>query len=112
MRKPFKTLAPLLVTGAIALAAMPAGAAAPANEVGFEDGYATSSHKDISNIVIMDCDGNVSKHEFSDGTKSYQVGDALMVWVKAGNNKSGDGPGYGEKVLDNGYCYSGTGIET
>ncbi len=55
------------------------------------------SDKDISNIVIR-VDGVDTKIEFGDGVNEYVFSaiDATDVWVKAGNNKSGDGPGYGE----------------
>ncbi len=55
------------------------------------------SSKDISNIVVR-IDGVDTKVEFSDGVKVFDVdADGVSdVWVKSGNNKSGDGPGYGE----------------
>jgi hypothetical protein len=103
MRKPFKALAPLLISGGIALAAMPAGAA-PTGAIDVDSSGHITSAKDISNIVIKDCDGNVTKIEFRDGTNEYDLGGNVdMVWVKAGNNKSGDGPGYGE-LLDYSDC--------
>ena len=103
MRKPFKALAPLLIAGGIALAAMPAGAA-PKGVITVEADGQIKSSKDISNIVIKDCYDNVTKIEFRDGTHDYDLdGNVNMVWVKAGNNKSGDGPGYGE-LLDYSDC--------
>ena len=55
------------------------------------------SDKDISNIVVR-VGGVDTKIEFGDGTNEYVFSaiDATDVWVKAGNNKSGDGSGYGE----------------
>ena len=55
-----------------------------------------TSTKDISNVVYM-VDGVENRVEFSDGTHSFTLpGEATDIWVKAGNNKSGRGPGYGE----------------
>ncbi len=55
------------------------------------------SSKDISNIVVR-IDGVDTKVEFRDGVKVFDIdADGVSdVWVKSGNNKSGDGPGYGE----------------
>lgn len=55
------------------------------------------SDKDISNIVVR-IDGVDTKIEFRDGVNSYEFSAAGVtdVWVKAGKNKSGDGPGYGQ----------------
>ncbi|MBT8468662.1 MAG: hypothetical protein KJN97_07930 [Deltaproteobacteria bacterium] len=70
-------------------------------EVDFEcTAIHVSSCKDISNIVLEFANG---KHRKFDGLKgncaTVGMGDKLIVgaWVKAGNNKSGDGPGYGER---------------
>ena len=53
------------------------------------------SGKDISNIVYR-VDGTDTKIELEDGTNIFTVpGDTTDVWVKSGNNKSGDGSGYG-----------------
>ena len=57
-----------------------------------------TSTKDISNIVY-EVDGVETKIDSLSG-HSYTLspgGTITAVWVKAGNNKSGDGPGYGEK---------------
>lgn len=58
--------------------------------------------KDLSNVVIEYDDG--SRQRFQ-GLKGHQnafgapTGRTIVgVWVKAGENKSGDGPGYGERV--------------
>lgn len=87
-------------------AALPA-VAAPANcEVTFfEDGsYFVECDKDISNVVVSDCEGNHHKHDNLDGTTWAEgngdpdgTHEAVTVWVKSGNNHSGDGPGYGER---------------
>ncbi len=54
------------------------------------------SVKDISNVVYH-IDGTEHRIEFSDGTHHLQLpGEITDIWVKAGNNKSGDGSGFGE----------------
>jgi len=56
----------------------------------------TYSTKDISNLVYR-IDGVDYRIEFQDGTHEYHLpGDATDVWIKAGNNKSDLGPGYGQ----------------
>ena len=58
------------------------------------------SCKDLSNVVLAYDDG---EHQKFDGLKghygTFGGGDRIVttVWVKAGNNGSGDGPGYGER---------------
>ncbi|MGB5415917.1 MAG: hypothetical protein WBN01_14845, partial [Polyangiales bacterium] len=58
------------------------------------------SCKDLSNVVLAYDDG---EHQKFDGLKghygTFGGGDRNItsVWVKAGNNGSGDGPGYGER---------------
>lgn len=57
-----------------------------------------NSSKEISNIVY-EIDGVEVKIE-DIGSHSYTFpdgADITTVWVKSGNNKSGDGPGYGER---------------
>ena len=55
-----------------------------------------SSTKDISNVVYM-IDGAEHRIEFADGTNTLQLpGEITDLWIKAGNNKSGQGSGYGE----------------
>jgi len=59
--------------------------------------------KEISNVVLLFCDGthykidNLSGHSgrFS-GVGDYAGAPIAGVWVKAGRNHSGDGPGYGQ----------------
>jgi hypothetical protein len=68
----------------------------------FEDPNAVivSSTKDLSNIVIVDCEGNHTKFDDLNvgKTGSFTTGKEInIVYVKSGCNQSGDGPGYGEK---------------
>jgi hypothetical protein len=59
-----------------------------------------SSCKDLSNIVLEFDDGEHRKFEDLDGhcaTLGVGEREITTAWVKAGNNKSGDGPGYGER---------------
>ncbi len=53
---------------------------------------------DISNVVVEQVGGEHTKFEDMSG-KRYRVdmADITTVWVKAGNNKSDDGPGYGKR---------------
>lgn len=61
--------------------------------------------KDLSNVVIefedgsrqriMGVNGYVNTFSFAGGTRGKRI---VRVWVKAGNNSSGEGPGYGERV--------------
>lgn len=61
------------------------------------------SDKDISNVVVLDCLGNEAKVE-SPATNMFADPDGIVaVWVKAGANHSGDGPGYGQR-FDNPYA--------
>ena len=60
--------------------------------------YVDTTVHDISNIVVELSDGSHVKYDNLSG-KSYTVGETgvVAVWVKSGDNASGDGPGYGEK---------------
>lgn len=67
--------------------------------------YVTST-KDLSNVVLEFADGSHQKFEglgsiktatFS-GTGQYAGKDIVGVWIKSGQNGSGDGPGYGERI--------------
>ena len=75
--------------------------AAPVGRTSAEwDATCTTVHaqsvKDISNVVYM-IDGVEHRIEFTDGTHDLQLpGEITDLWIKAGNNKSGDGAGYGE----------------
>jgi hypothetical protein len=57
--------------------------------------------KDLSNVVIELEDGSRYRVEGLSGhTSTFVAPDAqaiLRVWVKAGSNASGEGPGYGER---------------
>jgi len=69
------------------------------------------SCKELSNMVIEFGDGEHRKYDDLDGhCATLGVGEREIagVWVKAGNNKSGDGPGYGERFHSDAEC-DGTG---
>jgi hypothetical protein len=58
----------------------------------------------ISNVVLQFADGSrqrfedVERHVASfSGTGSHAHKEIAVVWVKAGPNFSGDGPGYGDR---------------
>lgn len=57
--------------------------------------------KDLSNVVIERADGSRQRLQGLKGHRNVFVsagGQAIAgVWVKAGENRSGDGPGYGER---------------
>jgi hypothetical protein len=58
--------------------------------------------KDLSNLVLMDCDGTHFKfdnlNQGNSGTFCHPSGlPVTTVWIKAGCYKSGDGPGYGRR---------------
>jgi hypothetical protein len=58
------------------------------------------SCKDLSNVVIELSDGTHQKFDGLSGQQDSFSSDGeeiVGVWVKAGNNRSGDGPGYGER---------------
>ncbi len=100
MDKRLFTIPAIAATGAAAIAA-PALAAPAANASA--DWFETcsvvivESDKDISNVVYR-LDGEDIKIEFEDGTNHLVLpGRTSDVWVKSGNNRSGDGPGYGER---------------
>jgi len=97
-----KTLVAITVTSASLLGTVSPALAAKAKATTSADwNYSCTevtveSSKDISNIVYR-IDGVDTKIEFKDGTTTYMLpGDATDIWIKSGNNKSGDGPGYGE----------------
>lgn len=72
---------------------------------------AVESSKDISNIVLEFCDGTTQRFEglsgltgtFS-GTGDNEGKILKGIWVKSGDNKSGDGPGYGEYFASGADC--------
>lgn len=104
MRRTTLTLVPLVSIGLMALT----GTAATAAPTGWIDvtydcdagAWVITSEKDISNVVVGD-DGVDVKTEMEDDVNTWTVSDPDgtldTIWVKAGNNKSGDGPGYGER---------------
>ncbi len=66
-----------------------------------------SSCKDISNVVLELSTGEHRKFDHLDGQcVTVGMGDKRIVraWVKAGNNQSGDGPGYGERFDSDADC--------
>jgi hypothetical protein len=70
-----------------------------------------ASCKDLSNVVLEFEDGEHRKFDDLDGhcaTLGVGEREILGAWVKAGNNKSGDGPGYGERFDSDADC-DGTG---
>lgn len=70
-----------------------------------------ASCKELSNVVLEFEDGEHRKYDDLDGhCATLGVGERPIVgvWVKAGNNKSGDGPGYGERFDSDADC-DGTG---
>ena len=66
-----------------------------------------SSTKDLSNVVLVFTDGTTQRFEdltgqsgtFA-GTGEFEGKTIETVYVKSGNNKSGDGPGYGEEFTN------------
>jgi hypothetical protein len=58
------------------------------------------SCKELSNVVVEFADGEHVKFDGLEGHYgTFGAGDRVIVgvWVKAGNNASGDGPGYGQR---------------
>jgi len=78
----------------------PAAHAAPAADIAVLFGptvASVQSTKDLSNVVIRDCLGNEEKIESPAGNFFEDPDGIVTVWVKSGDNHSGDGPGYGER---------------
>jgi hypothetical protein len=95
-----KRLAAIAITSVGVLgAAAPAGAARAETSAEWTAGCTTvvaTSTKDISNVVYR-VDGVDTRIELAGGFHTILLpGAATDVWVKSGNNRSGDGPGYGE----------------
>jgi hypothetical protein len=70
-----------------------------------------SSTKDLSNVVLQFADGTVQKFDGLSGHEGTFAGTgdndgAVLtgVWIKSGNNASGDGPGYGEFIASTADC--------
>ncbi|MET0388033.1 MAG: hypothetical protein ABW321_18820, partial [Polyangiales bacterium] len=68
-------------------------------------GITSYTCKDLSNIVLEFADGTRERFEGPSGHVNTFVGTGanagklvVRVWVKAGANHSGDGPGYSERV--------------
>lgn len=63
-----------------------------------------TSTKDISNVVYT-LRGVEHRIEYTDGTNSVTLpGEITDLWIKAGNNKSGHGSGYGEHFTQPLHC--------
>jgi len=85
--------------------ACPHGGAVGKIQVAFTCGEITVvSCKDLSNVVVEFADGTREKFDGLHGQRGVFVGPGAHagatitgVWVKAGANHSGDGPGYGER---------------
>lgn len=101
-----RVAAAVLAAAGLALATLSAAPAAadprPTITVDYDcdtGGIAITSSKDISNVVVS-VDGVHQKHDDLTGHEYVVDLDSLAdldgLWVKSGNNKSGDGPGYGE----------------
>ena len=76
-----------------------------------------TSTKDISNVVLLLSDGREIKFDGLSGTSKTFTAPAgttiVAVWIKSGSNASGDGPGYGEKVMASGAgCFTGGSTNT
>jgi hypothetical protein len=68
-----------------------------------------TSTKDLSNVVLSFCDGTTQKFDDLSGHRRKLSGtgenrwkEICCVWIKSGCNSRGDGPGYGEKILNPG----------
>lgn len=102
MRKTGRLLVVVSLIASFTVLAVPVSAAEAEVElaVDCESSVITvTSSKNISNVVYS-VDGEHSKVEFGDdGPFSYSLplDGMTTVWVKSGNNDSGDGPGYGER---------------
>ena len=66
-----------------------------------------SSTLDLSNVVLGYCDGTTEKFDGLSGhrkricaSNSNKWKKICCVWIKSGCNDSGDGPGYGEKIVN------------
>ena len=85
-----------------------------------------TSTKELSNVVMMFCDMTLEKVEVFTGSRQQELVEGLWtatlsgagendgagiaaVWVKSGSFRSGDGPGYGEKITFEEACGGGAG---
>src|SRR5688500_11566095 len=97
----------LLLTPALGLlSAAPAGAAEPSVTADFDCTSVTvsSSRHDLSNVVLRFADGDQRFEGLKGRTATFSgtgefAGDEIeAVFIKAGSNASGAGPGYGEQL--------------
>lgn len=106
MRKIALLVPPLMVTS-VTLLGVGTAFAAPTGTVTVtyscdSGAWEITSTKGLSNVVVG-TDGAEVKTEMPDDPElhTWRVldtdGSVDTIWVKAGNNKSGDGPGYGER---------------
>jgi Flp pilus assembly protein TadG len=86
--------------------AIAVGAPTNADSFTYNQVYVTSS-KDLSNVVLEFADGTHQKFEglskyaaTFQGTGANAGKEVVGVWIKSGCNASGEGPGYGERVLN------------
>ena len=61
------------------------------------DGITATSTKDISNVVVSVGGEEIKFDGLSGYTYVVEMTGIDVVWVKSGSNRSGDGPGYGER---------------
>lgn len=71
-------------------------------------GFNATSTKDISNIIVEDCEGDTHKHDDLDGLYFVHREDFVIaaVYVKSGNNgiEGNQPPGAGERFVNEGAC--------
>ena len=63
-----------------------------------------TSTRDVSNIIIADCEGNIHKHEFEPGPRILTHSETFVIatiWVKAGSNSDPNGPPGAGQRFDN-----------
>ena len=127
-RLPRATLLLLAIGGALLfLLAMPGTAVPPADPGGdavitvvFADddmGFNVTSTKDLSNVIVVLCDGSQHKHEFvleSGYFNHTEDQEVTGVYVKSGNNgiEGNDPPGAGEFFANEGVDCSETTTST
>lgn len=98
------TVSTLTLLLAVPTAALAGGSTAQVDVEHDCTSVAVTSSKDISNVVLAFTDGDRQKHDGLSGRSGSFRGTGAnadqvitTAWVKSGNNKSGDGPGYGER---------------
>lgn len=111
----------LVALGAAVLLALPASAQSPPAviTVDFADddmGFNVTSSKDISNVIVVLCDGSQHKHDGLDGHYFNHTEDQEVtgVYVKSGNNgiAGNDPPGAGQFFPNEGVDCSETTTST